>query len=79
MVFLDNILIYNTTVEENFELLEKVFTHFNKHAFYCRLKKYSFLHKTTTFFRFNITPEGMCISDAKVQILTEWSKPATTL
>ena len=49
VVFLDDILIYSTTVKEHFKLLEKVFPCLYKHAFYCKLKKCSFLQKTTTF------------------------------
>ena len=43
MVFLDNILIYSTMVEDHFELLEKVFATLHKHEFYCKLKKCSLL------------------------------------
>ena len=41
VVFLDDVLIYSTIVEEHFELLEKVFTCLHKHEFYCKLKKFS--------------------------------------
>ena len=47
VVFLENILINSMILEEHFELLDKVFTHLNNHAFYYKLKKCSFLHKTT--------------------------------
>ena len=43
IVFLDDMLIYSTMVEEHFELLEKVFACLRKHKFYCKLKKCSFL------------------------------------
>ena len=66
IVFLDDVLIYSTMVEEHFELLEKVFACLCKYEFYCKLKKCSFLQWTTTFLRFNITPEGLKINDAKV-------------
>ena len=33
IVFLDDMLIYSTTVEEHFELLEKVFTYLHKYEF----------------------------------------------
>ena len=66
VVFLDDILIYSTTIEEYFELLEKVLTCLCKHALYCNQKKCSFVLKTTTFLGFNITLEGMHISDVKV-------------
>ena len=77
VVFLDNVLRYSISTEEHFKLLEKVFTCLHKHAFYYKLKKYSILYKTTTFMGFDVTLEGMCIGDAKVQSLKEWLKPAT--
>ena len=43
VVFLDDVLIYSTTVEEHFELLEKVFAHLHIYTFYCKLKNCSFL------------------------------------
>ena len=68
-VFLDDVFIYSTTVEEHFELLEKVFACLHKYEFYCKLKKCSLLQQTTTFLGFDIAPEGLKISDAKVKIL----------
>ena len=43
VVFLNDMLIYSTMVEEYFELLEKVFACLRKHKLYCKLKKCSFL------------------------------------
>ena len=77
VVFLDNILIYSTIAKEHFKLLEKVFACLLKNEFYCKLKKYSFLWRTTTFLGIDITPEGLQISDAKVLSLKEWPKPTT--
>ena len=71
IVFLDDMLIYSTMAEKHFELLEKVFAHLHKYKFYCKLKKYSFLVWTTTFLGFDIIPESLQISDAKVQSLQE--------
>ena len=69
VVFLDDMLIYSTMAEEHFELLEKVFVCLCKYEFYCKLKKCSFLQRTTTFLGFDITPEGLQISDAKIRSL----------
>ena len=66
VVFLDNAVIYSTIVEKYFELLEKIFTCLGKYKFYCKLKKYSFLPKTTTFLGFNITPKSLHTSNAKL-------------
>ena len=62
-VFLDNILLYSCTVDEHFMLLEKVLAHLCQYTFYYKLKNCSFLHNSTTFLGFNVTPEGMHISD----------------
>ena len=59
VVFLDDVLIHSTMVEEHFALLEKVFVCLCKHGFYCKLKKCSFLQRTTTLLGFDITPEGL--------------------
>ena len=72
VVFLDDLLVYSTMKEEHFELLEKTFAYLCNHAFYCKLKKYSILQKTTTFLGFGINPKGMHISDVKMQSLKEW-------
>ena len=65
VVFLDDILICNTISEEYFELLEKAFSHLYKHEFHYKLKKCSFLEKTT-FLGLKITLEGLKSSNAKV-------------
>ena len=75
VVFFDNVLIYSITVGEHFDPLEKVFAHLHKHEFYCKLKKCSFFQRSTTFLGFDITTEGLKISDTKVRSLKEWPKP----
>ena len=77
VVFLDDMLIYGTMVEKHFELLENVFACLYNYEFHCKLKKCSFLQWTTTFLGIDITPEGLRISDAKVQNLKKWPKPTT--
>ena len=67
VVFLDDMLIYSTTLEGHFKFLEKVFTCLQRYKFYCKLKKCSFLQWTTTFLGFDISPEGLQTSDAKIK------------
>ena len=76
-VFLDNILMYLGMVDEHFTLLEQVLVCLYQYMFYCKLKKFSFLHNSTMFLGFNITPESMRISDSKVQSLSKWPVPTT--
>ena len=74
-VFLDNILVYLWMVKEHFTFPEKVLAHLYHETFYCKLKKCSFLYNSTIFFGFYIMPEGMHISDLKVQSLKKWPVP----
>ena len=76
-VFLDDILMYSGTVDKHFTLLEQVLVCLHQYMFYSKLKKCSFLHNSTTFLGFDVTPEGMYISDSKVQSLSKWPVPTT--
>ena len=42
IVFVNDVCIYSNLAENNFKPLKNVFTNLYKHAFYCKLKKYSF-------------------------------------
>ena len=72
IVFLNDILVYNHTREEHVQLLRMVFEKLCGHRFYCKLKKCSFFHTSTTFLGLDVTLEGLKISDAKVKSLREW-------
>ena len=76
-VFLDNILMYSGMVDEHFTLLEQVLVRLRQYFFYCKLKKCIFLCNSATFLGFDVTPEGMRISDLKVQSLSKWPVPTT--
>ena len=70
-VFLDDILVYSCIVKKHYTLLKQVPVHLYQYMFYCMLKKCSFLHKSTMFFGFEVTFEGMHISDSKVYSLND--------
>ena len=76
ILFLDDIIVYLQSVDENYILLEKVLVWLSQYTIYCKLNKCSFLHNTTMFLVFDVTPKGMRISNLKVQILNEWFVPS---
>ena len=76
-VLLNDILVYSRIVDEHFILLEQVLACLHQYIFHCKFKECSFLCKSTTFLGFDITPEGMHISDLKVQSLIKWPIPTT--
>ena len=71
-MFLNDILVYSHTRDEHIQLLRIVFNKLDEHQFYCELKKCSFFSASTTFLGFDVTPEELKISDAKVKSLREW-------
>ena len=77
IVFLDDVLVYSYTKDEHVQLLHTVFDKLREYWFYCKLKKCSFFRTTTTSLGFDITPDGLKISDAKVKSLCDWPLPTT--
>ena len=65
-VFHDDIPMFLCIVDKHFILLEKVQACLHHCTFYCKLKKCSFLHNSTTFLGFGVIPEGMHISKLKL-------------
>ena len=63
VAFLDDILMYSCIVKEYFTILDKALVYLYQYKFYYKLKKFSFLHSSTAFLGFDVTPEGMHISD----------------
>ena len=77
IVFLDDVLVYSHTRDEHIQLLCMIFDKLRVHRFYFKLNKCSFFCMTTTFLGFDVTPEGLKISDAKVKSLRDWLLPTT--
>ena len=77
IVFVNDILVYSHTRDEHIQLLHMVFGKLFEYQLYCKLKKCSFFHTNTTFLGFVVTPEGLKISDTKVNSLPEWLQPTT--
>ena len=75
IVFRDDVLVYNHTRDEHFQLLCMVFDKLCEHCFYCKLKKCSSFHTTTAFLVFNITLDGFKICNAKVKSFCNWPQP----
>ena len=75
VVFLDDILIYSNNLEEHYRLLQLVFQRLQGHAFYCKLKKCSFLQQSTTFLGFDLTGNGIAINEDKLKAVSAWPVP----
>lgn len=71
LVYLDDIVIYSETQEENVELLEKVLEVLQKHKLVCKLKKCDFLKQEVDYVGFSIGKNGVSPQYAKVAPIQE--------
>ena len=75
IVFLDDILIYSSSLEEHNRLLGLVLERLQKHSFFCKLKKCSFYQTSTTFLGFDVTGSGLAINEDKMKSVSSWPVP----
>lgn len=76
IMFLNHVLVYShTRISMSNCCIWHLARALCKHCFYCKLKKCSIFHATTTFFSFDVTPDRLKISDTKVKSLCKWPRP----
>jgi hypothetical protein len=79
VVYIDNILIYNGSLEEHAEHLRKVFQRLRENKLYAKLEKCKFEVTEMDFLGHRITQEGLKIDDHKVKAILDWEPPKSVL
>jgi len=69
LVFMDDILIYSTTLEEHVKLLAEVFAILEKHQFYIKRSKCVFAQPAVEYLGHVISAEGVATDTTKVQAM----------
>lgn len=75
VIYLDDILIFSTSLQEHIENLEKVFKTLEKYNFKIQLDKSEFLKKETAFLGHVITTEGVKPNPEKIKAIKNWPVP----
>jgi hypothetical protein len=75
VVYIDDILIYSSSLEEHEEHLRKVFQRLRENKLYAKLEKCEFGVTEVDFFGHRITQEGLKMDDHKVKAILEWELP----
>jgi hypothetical protein len=75
LVFMDDILIYSSTLEEHIQLLQQVFQILRQHKFYVKLSKCTFAQSAVEYLGHTISAEGVSTEPTKVQAVKQWPKP----
>ncbi len=75
VVYIDNILIYNSSLEEHAEHLRKVFQKLKENKLYAKFEKCKFGVMEVDFLGHRITEEGLMMDNHKVKAILDWELP----
>jgi hypothetical protein len=76
-VFIDDILVYSRSEEENEEHLHLVLQKLRDHKLYAKLSKCEFCLKQVAFLGYVISNGGISIDPSKVQDVLSWKTPTS--
>lgn len=77
LVYLDDIVIFSTSLQEHIIKLKSVFERLRKHNFKIQLDKCNFLQKETAYLGHVITPDGIKPNPDKIQAILAYKIPST--
>ncbi|KAK3541248.1 hypothetical protein QTP86_016912 [Hemibagrus guttatus] len=77
IAYIDDILVYSTSLEEHVRHVREVLSRLQRHHLFVKPKKCEFHQTTMTFLGYVITRQGVEMDVTKVQAVTEWPSPTT--
>lgn len=77
VIYLDDILVFSTSLQEHGENLGKILSALEKFNLKIQLDKSEFLKKETSFLGHVITTEGVKPNPDKIRAIKEWPLPTT--
>lgn len=77
VIYLDDILVFSTSLQEHAENLEKILKVLNKFNLKIQLDKCEFMKKETAFLGHIITTEGVKPNPEKISVIKSWPVPKT--
>ncbi|KAK3563159.1 hypothetical protein QTP86_016402 [Hemibagrus guttatus] len=77
IAYIDDILVYSTSMEEHVRMVREVLFRLQHHHLYVNLEKCEFHQPTVTFLGYVISRHGVEMDVVKVQAMTEWPAPTS--
>ncbi|KAJ1157947.1 hypothetical protein NDU88_010644 [Pleurodeles waltl] len=77
IVYIDDILVYSTSLEQHMEHVSLVLQALQQHHLYCKLSKCEFHIQKVEFLGVDLSPEGFCMSTRKIQAVQAWPVPTS--
>ncbi|KAK3557139.1 hypothetical protein QTP70_024735 [Hemibagrus guttatus] len=76
IVYIDDILVYSTSMEEHVLQVREVFARLQQHHLYVKLEKCEFHRSMVMFLGYVISHQGVEMDMVKVRVVTEWPAPS---
>ena len=77
LLYLDDLLVYSSNIDDHFRTLEKVFAKFKVTGLTINLKKCKFLKSKVLHLGHVISSEGISPDPDKLSVLPDWPRPTT--
>jgi hypothetical protein len=77
VVYFDDILVYNKSLDEHIEHLRAVFGALREASLFANLEKCTFCTNRVPFLGYVVTPQGIEVDGAKIEAIKSWLIPAT--
>ncbi|RXN18313.1 Transposon Ty3-I Gag-Pol poly [Labeo rohita] len=77
LLYLDDVIVFSSTVEQHLERLERVLQRFQHHGLKVKLSKCCFFQKEVRYLGHVISSEGVATDPEKIQAVAEWARPQT--
>ena len=75
LVFFDDILVYNPSLETHFQHLRIVLMILRENTLFVKQPKYSFLQQKVEYLGHIISEEGVAVDPTKIEAMQGWPKP----
>ncbi|KAK3563887.1 hypothetical protein QTP86_004832 [Hemibagrus guttatus] len=77
IAYIDDILVYSTSMEDHVRQVREVLARLQRHHLFVKLEKCDFHRTTVAFLGYVISPRGVEMNTNKVRAVSEWPAPAT--
>ncbi len=77
LLYLDDVIVFSSTVEQHLERLERVLQRFRHHDLKVKHSKCCFFQKEVRYLGHVISSEGVSTDPEKIQAVAEWARPQT--
>jgi len=76
LVFMDDILIYSSSLEEHVKLLHEVFTILQQNQLLIKTSKCSFDQRSVEYLGHVVSAQGVSTDPAKIKAVSQWPVPS---